>query len=160
MLIHASLHAIKHFSPSKTFDPFNKNQKFKNYSELWHDSLRDKPRSPRKKTARASPSRKGANCGACSQGKQNWVKNSALAVVLAPKRQSCNNGSFCQGEKKSKKNYPPQKKWPSSLKSESFENIIISTEVLTEMCLFGKISYCSEEAAQNIRRKATVFGDQ
>lgn len=39
----------KAFSPSKTFDPFNKNQKFKNYSELWQENLSDKFRSPRKK---------------------------------------------------------------------------------------------------------------
>lgn len=58
------------------------------------------------------------------------------------------------------KKYPPKKKWPSSLKSESFENIIISIEVHTEMSLFGKIPYWSEEATQNIRRKATIFGDQ
>lgn len=45
----ASLHTVKHFSQSKTFDPFNKNQKFKNYSELWQDSLSDKLRSPRRK---------------------------------------------------------------------------------------------------------------
>lgn len=59
-----------------------------------------------------------------------------------------------------KKNYPPQKKWPSSLKSESFENVLISTDIHTEMCLSGKISYWSEEATQVIRKKTTVFGDQ
>lgn len=61
---------------------------------------------------------------------------------------------------KKSKSYPPQKKWPSSLKSESFENVLISIEVHTEMCLFGKMSYQSEEAVQNLRRKATIFGDQ
>lgn len=48
-LIDASLHTLKHFSPSKTFDPFNKIQKFRNYSELWQVSLSDKLRSPTKK---------------------------------------------------------------------------------------------------------------
>lgn len=60
-------------------------------------------------------------------------------------------------EKKNQKNYPPQKKWPSSLKSESFENVLISIEVHSEISLFGKTSYQSEEAAQNIRRKATIL---
>lgn len=153
-----TLHSYRCFSahPKTLLTIYNfrsfeqKTQNFRNYSELWQESLTDELKRPRsQKPELLLQAAKRQTVGHAAGGSKSWAKNSTLEVVLPLKRQSCNNGSILL--KKKKKNW---QKVPSSLKSEGFENVLMSTKVTTEMCLFGKTSYQSEDTTQHLRRKA------
>lgn len=148
-LIDASLHTLKYLSLPKTFNPLNKTQNSKNHSEQWQESLTDKlKRFRRQKPELLLQAGKRQTVGHAVGGSKSQAKKSMLAV-LALKRRNCNTGSILL--KRKKKSW---QKLPSSLKSEGFENVLISTRVATEICLFSKISYWSEEATHHLRRKA------